>query len=175
MQIEELKYTCNINIFVLFINPSSLKKTAEHRKTVLQWKKALEEKKAAVPFSEIEGDKSDGNLLATYDCSSSWKSLARLLVKKHTVKSKLSCFAWDMAFDLIIEKQRKRWFRIFSQLLKPLIKCHKHTSPMCCSLKSTSMRVLNESLYGSAELTEVMKGNLNLTIKNLIYQNYFGH
>ena len=62
MQIEELKYTCNINIFVLFINPSSLKKTAEHRKTVLQWKKALEEKKAAVPFSEIEGDKSDGKL-----------------------------------------------------------------------------------------------------------------
>lgn len=62
MQIEEVKYTCNINIFVLFINPSSLKKTAEHRKTVLQWKKALEEKKAAVPFSEIEEDKSDGKL-----------------------------------------------------------------------------------------------------------------
>ena len=62
MQIEELKYTCIINIFVLFINPSRLKKTAEHRKTVLQWKKPLEEKKAAVPFSEIEGDKSDGKL-----------------------------------------------------------------------------------------------------------------
>ena len=39
-----------------------LKKTAEHRETVLQRKKALEEKKAAIPFSEIEGDKSDGKL-----------------------------------------------------------------------------------------------------------------
>lgn len=147
MQIEELKYTCIINIFVLFINPSRLKKTAEHQKTVLQRKKALEEKKVAVPFSEIEGDITQmGNLLAIYDCSSSWKSLARLLLKKHTIKSKSSCFAWDMTFSLIIEKRRKRWFRIFSQLLKPLIKCHKHTSPMCCSLKSTSMRVLKESL-----------------------------
>lgn len=134
MQIEELKHTCIINIFVLFINPSRLKTTAEHRKTVLERKKALEEKKAAVP------------LLATYDCSSSCKSLARLLLKKHTIKSKSSCFAWDMAFDLIIEKRRKRCFRIFSQLLKPLIKCHKHTSPMFCSLKSTLMRVLKESL-----------------------------
>ena len=62
MQIEELKYTCIINIFVLFINPPRLKKTAEHRETVLQRKKALEEKKAAIPFSEIEGDKSDGKL-----------------------------------------------------------------------------------------------------------------
>ena len=123
MQIEELKYTCIINIFVLFINPSRLKKTAEHQKTVLQRKKALEEKKVAVPFSEIEGDITQmGNLLAIYDCSSSWKSLARLLLKKHTIKSKSSCFAWDMTFSLIIEKRRKKMVQDLLPVIKAIDK-----------------------------------------------------
>lgn len=39
-----------------------LKKTAEHRKIVLQRKQAMEERKAAVPFSEIAADRSSGKV-----------------------------------------------------------------------------------------------------------------
>lgn len=39
-----------------------LKKTAEHHKIVLQRKQALEERKAAVPFSQIAADRSLGKV-----------------------------------------------------------------------------------------------------------------
>ena len=99
MQIEELKYTCIINIFVLFINPSRLKKTAGHPKTVLQWKKALEEKKAAVPFSEIEEDKSDGKLTSYIRLQQSLEKFGEAAFEKAYTKKKqiqLLCMGYGL-------------------------------------------------------------------------------
>lgn len=46
----------------MYFFTSRLKKSAEHRKAVLQRKQTLEEKKACVPFSSILSDKSIGKV-----------------------------------------------------------------------------------------------------------------
>lgn len=61
-----------------------------------------------------------GNLRVIYDCSSFWKSLVRLFLKKYILKSKFSCFVWDMVFDLIKKKMVQDFFLVIKVIDKML-------------------------------------------------------
>ncbi|KAL9977444.1 hypothetical protein ACROYT_G014847 [Oculina patagonica] len=59
-----------------------LKKSAEHRKIVLQRKQALEEKRAAIPYKEIEADKSPGKVMSHMRLQRGQSLLKKLFVEE---------------------------------------------------------------------------------------------
>lgn len=95
-----------------------LKKTAEHRKTVLQQKKALEEKKAAIPFSEIEGDKSSGKLTSHVRLQQFLEKFGETAFEKAFTKKQIQSLCMAYGLQPSIRETKKKMVQDLLPVLK---------------------------------------------------------
>ena len=85
-----------------------LKKSAEHRKKVLQHKKALEERKSAIPFVDILSDRSEGKVFSHQQLIAYCQKFGESAFAKVYLKSQLQklCKAYGIIYNAKCNKAK---------------------------------------------------------------------